>query len=68
MQYSAPFSLLLTEQTDFVMFFIFGNGRTSPSLSWAAGARSAGAGGTEPASGALRRSGARWLWFWHGFA
>ncbi|MCG3460475.1 hypothetical protein L7G72_01090, partial [Xenorhabdus bovienii] len=37
-------------------------------LAWAAGARSAGAGGTEPASGALRRSDAPLLWFCHGFA
>ncbi|MCC8367833.1 hypothetical protein J8V57_16405 [Xenorhabdus sp. PB61.4] len=37
-------------------------------LVWAAGARSAGAGGREPASGALRRSGALWLGFCAGFA
>ncbi|WP_167376211.1 hypothetical protein [Xenorhabdus vietnamensis] len=37
-------------------------------LAWAADARSAGAGGTEPASGALRRSGTRVFLIEHGFA
>ncbi|WP_279625694.1 hypothetical protein [Xenorhabdus vietnamensis] len=36
-------------------------------LVWAAGSRSAGAGGIEPASGALRRSGAPMFQIGHGF-